>query len=35
VNDTIHKVNECVSIDDLDTLSNMYYGIIENLLNKK
>jgi len=35
VNDTIHKVNECVSIDDLNTLSNMYYGIIENLLNKK
>jgi succinyl-diaminopimelate desuccinylase len=35
VNDTIHKVNECVSIEDLDILSNMYYGIIETLLNKK
>jgi len=32
VNATIHKVNECVSIDDLDQLTEMYYAIMESLL---
>lgn len=32
VNATIHKVNETVSIDALDQLTEMYYGIMENLL---
>jgi succinyl-diaminopimelate desuccinylase len=32
VNDTIHKVNECVSIDDLDTLATIYTGIMQDLL---
>ncbi len=32
LNATIHKVNECVSIDDLDTLSLIYEGILERLL---
>jgi succinyl-diaminopimelate desuccinylase len=32
VNNTIHKVNECVSVKDLETLSEMYYGIIKTLL---
>jgi succinyl-diaminopimelate desuccinylase len=35
VNKSIHKVNECISIDDLNTLAEMYYGIIEALLDKK
>ncbi len=32
LNATIHKVNECVNIDDLDTLSNVYQKVMENLL---
>ncbi|WP_339671357.1 succinyl-diaminopimelate desuccinylase [Dasania marina] len=32
VNATIHKVNECVKAADLDTLTTMYQGIMENLL---
>ncbi|HET8903015.1 MAG TPA: succinyl-diaminopimelate desuccinylase [Saccharospirillum sp.] len=32
VNATIHKVNECVSIADLDTLTELYLAIMENLL---
>jgi succinyl-diaminopimelate desuccinylase len=32
LNATIHKVNECVSVDDLDRLSLMYEKILEALL---
>jgi succinyl-diaminopimelate desuccinylase len=32
VNATIHKIDECVKADDLDTLSSMYKAILENLL---
>lgn len=32
LNATIHKVDECVSIDDLDNLSDIYEKILENLL---
>ncbi|QSP93433.1 succinyl-diaminopimelate desuccinylase [Marinobacter salinisoli] len=32
INATIHKVNECVSIDDLDTLSKIYEQILIELL---
>lgn len=32
LNATIHKVNECVSVDDLDRLSAMYQNILETLL---
>ena len=32
LNATIHKVDECVSIDDLDKLSDIYEKILENLL---
>jgi len=32
LNATIHKVNECVSISDLDTLSTVYQQILEQLL---
>ncbi|MCW9024380.1 MAG: succinyl-diaminopimelate desuccinylase [Gammaproteobacteria bacterium] len=32
LNDTIHKVNECVSIDDLDKLSEIYEAILVKLL---
>ncbi len=32
VNATIHKVNECVSTEDLDTLSDIYEKILEKLL---
>jgi succinyl-diaminopimelate desuccinylase len=32
VNATIHKVDECVKAEDLDTLSLMYQGILKNLL---
>lgn len=32
VNATIHKVNECVRCDDLETLSQLYEAILENLL---
>lgn len=31
-NATIHQVNECVAVDDLDRLSAMYEGILERLL---
>lgn len=34
VNETIHKVNECVKIEDLETLSTIYYRIMESLLSK-
>jgi len=32
VNATIHKINECVKVDDLDTLSNVYENILARLL---
>ena len=32
VNATIHQVNECVRISDLDALSRCYHGILSNLL---
>jgi succinyl-diaminopimelate desuccinylase len=32
LNATIHKVNECVSVADLDTLSDVYEAILERLL---
>ncbi|WP_199286245.1 succinyl-diaminopimelate desuccinylase [Pseudidiomarina tainanensis] len=32
VNATIHKVNECVAEDDLETLTRVYEKILENLL---
>jgi succinyl-diaminopimelate desuccinylase len=32
LNATIHQVNECVSVADLDRLSSMYEQILENLL---
>ncbi|END2490520.1 TPA: succinyl-diaminopimelate desuccinylase [Vibrio vulnificus] len=32
VNATIHKVNECVKIDDLEKLTDMYQKTLENLL---
>ena len=32
LNATIHKVNECVSVEDLDTLSTIYERILERLL---
>ncbi|CAM3584631.1 succinyl-diaminopimelate desuccinylase [Vibrio aquimaris] len=32
VNATIHKVNECVKIDDLEKLTNMYQKTLENVL---
>lgn len=32
VNATIHKVNECVNVQDLDTLSDIYYALIKKLL---
>jgi len=34
VNETIHKVNECVKADDLETLSRIYERILEKLLGK-
>lgn len=34
VNRTIHKINECVKVDDLDILSEIYEKIIARLLNK-
>jgi len=34
VNETIHKVNECVKVEDLETLSTIYYRIMESLLSK-
>ena len=32
INDTIHKINECVSVDDLGTLSTTYQKVLENIL---
>lgn len=32
INESIHKVNECVSVDDLDILSLIYSKILENIL---
>jgi succinyl-diaminopimelate desuccinylase len=32
LNATIHQVNECVSVADLDQLEQMYYGILQRLL---
>ncbi len=32
VNATIHKVNECVRADDLDTLTRTYEGVLQRLL---
>ncbi len=32
INETIHKINECVSIDDLDSLSISYHKVLENIL---
>lgn len=32
INATIHKVNECVNIQDLDTLSNIYFALLKKLL---
>ena len=34
VNATIHKLNECVAVADLDILSDIYYLTLENLLVK-
>ena len=31
-NATIHQVNECVGIDELDTLEEIYFKLLENLL---
>jgi succinyl-diaminopimelate desuccinylase len=31
-NDTIHKLNECVKVEDLDTLTNIYINILNKLL---
>jgi succinyl-diaminopimelate desuccinylase len=32
VNATIHKVNECVRVEDLDRLSRVYQGVLQRLL---
>ena len=32
VNETIHKINECVKVEDLDTISNIYEKVLEKLL---
>lgn len=32
LNATIHKVNECTPVEDLDVLSRVYYSILEKLL---
>lgn len=32
VNATIHKVNECVNVDDLEKLTDMYQEVLNNLL---
>ena len=34
VNESIHKVNECVSIADLDTLTDIYAKVLQNLLSE-
>jgi succinyl-diaminopimelate desuccinylase len=35
LNATIHKLNECVTVADLDTLSEIYYATMVNLLTNK
>lgn len=35
INATIHKVNECVKVEDLDTLKKIYIGILRHLLANK
>lgn len=35
VNSTIHQVNECVSLNDLEKLREIYYSICEQLLTGK
>lgn len=32
LNATIHKIDECVSVEDLDKLTDIYYKILQNLL---
>ena len=32
VNETIHKIDECVKVDDLETLTTIYQNILEQLL---
>ena len=32
INETIHKINECISVDDLDALSITYQKVLENSL---
>jgi len=32
INATIHKINECVSVDDLESLSLTYQKVLENIL---
>ena len=32
VNATIHKVNECVRLSEIDALHRMYVGVLEKLL---
>ena len=32
LNDTIHKVDECVSVDDLEKLTEIYYQILKEML---
>jgi succinyl-diaminopimelate desuccinylase len=32
VNSTIHKVNECVRVEEIDALHRMYFGTLRNLL---
>ena len=34
INETIHQINECVSIDALDQLSTLYHKILQSLLTK-
>ncbi|GAA4363632.1 succinyl-diaminopimelate desuccinylase [Kangiella marina] len=34
VNKTIHQINECVKIDDLKKLVDVYYGVLQQLLAK-
>jgi succinyl-diaminopimelate desuccinylase len=31
LNDTIHQINECVAVDDLDTLSDIYEKVLSHL----
>jgi succinyl-diaminopimelate desuccinylase len=32
LNATIHQVDECVSVQDLDDLTDIYYQILKNIL---